>query len=52
MKLPEGLYGITVRRWGFDHIKSAQLLLDAGARIIQYREKELGVRAMIEQAKT
>ncbi len=51
MKLPEGLYGITVRRWGFDHIKSAQLLLDAGARIIQYREKELGVRAMIEQAK-
>ena len=49
--LPEGLYGITVRAWGFDHERSAQVLLEAGARIIQYREKELGVREMIKQAR-
>ncbi|MGC9174953.1 MAG: thiamine phosphate synthase [Thermoprotei archaeon] len=50
-ELPDGLYGITVRGWGFDHERSAELLLGAGARIIQYREKELPVREMIKQAK-
>ncbi|MFQ1020484.1 thiamine phosphate synthase [Tardisphaera saccharovorans] len=50
--LPKGLYGITVRRWGHDHATSAKLLLEAGARIIQYREKEpLSAREMIAQAK-
>ncbi len=49
--LPEGLYGITVRAWGFDHLSSAKLLLEAGARIVQFREKELPTREMIAQAK-
>lgn len=49
--LPEGLYGITVRSWGFDHVSSAELLLKAGARIIQYREKKLEARDMINEAR-
>lgn len=49
--LPEGLYGITIRSWGFDHVKSAEILLNAGAMIIQYREKELETRDMINEAK-
>jgi len=49
--IPRGIYGITVRGWGMDHIRSAEVLLRAGVRVIQYREKSLSTREMIDDAR-
>jgi thiamine-phosphate pyrophosphorylase len=51
MKLPEGIYGITSRDFGLTHIESARVLLRAGIKIIQYREKEASTRRMLEEAR-
>jgi len=51
ISLPEGIYGITTRGWGFSHESSAQLLLEAGVRIIQYREKGSTTADMVFTAK-
>lgn len=37
--LPKGIYGITSEGFGQTHLESAKIFLDAGIRIIQYREK-------------
>lgn len=48
---PGGIYGITVRGWGMDHIGSAEVLLRAGVKMVQYREKSLSTREMIDDAR-
>ena len=50
MNLPRGLYGITSRDFGFSHIEAARFLLNAGVKILQYREKEGTTRKMLEEA--
>ncbi len=50
MKLPRGIYGITSKDFGFSHIEAASMLLNAGVKIIQYREKEESTRKMVEEA--
>ena len=46
--IPKGIYGITTSEYGFNHIESAKILLDAGIRIIQYREKNGSGRKMYD----
>ncbi len=48
MDLPSGFYGITDERYGC--VESALKLLEFGARIIQYRCKNLPDRELYEQA--
>lgn len=48
--LPRGIYGITSGDFGLSHEQSALLLLKAGIRIIQYRQKEGSTRELMEQA--
>lgn len=50
IKLPIGLYGITSKDFKYSHIKSAEFLLRAGVRIIQYREKNDTTRNMLNDA--
>lgn len=49
--LPRGIYGITSRDFGKTHLESAKILLDAGIKIIQYREKTASTRTMLSDAK-
>ncbi|MGC8630985.1 MAG: thiamine phosphate synthase [Thermoprotei archaeon] len=51
VRLPQGVYGITTRAWGFTHERSAQVLLEAGVKIIQYREKSASAKEMIGEAR-
>ncbi len=48
--LPRGIYGITSREFGTSHEQSALVLLKAGIRIIQYREKDAPTRVMYNEA--
>ncbi len=48
--LPKGIYGITSNEFGKDHVESAKILLEAGIKIIQYREKKASTRQMYEEA--
>ena len=50
--LPKGLYGLTSSSFGQTHAQSARIFLEAGAKIIQYREehKEKPAREMLENA--
>lgn len=50
MKIPGGIYGITSRDFGFTHVKAAEILLKAGIKIIQYREKNSSTRVMLQEA--
>jgi len=38
--LPKGIYGITSSDFGLTHAESAKVFLDAGVKILQYREKK------------
>ncbi len=49
-EMPRGIYGITSNEFGMDHIESAKILLEAGIKIIQYREKKASTRRMYEEA--
>ena len=49
-ELPSGIYGITSRDFGTSHEQSALYLLQAGVKIIQYREKDAHTRTMYEEA--
>lgn len=49
--LPMGIYGITSRDFGKTHLESAKILLEAGIKIIQYREKTASTRTMFSDAK-
>ncbi|MEM1614328.1 MAG: thiamine phosphate synthase [Thermoplasmatales archaeon] len=49
--LPSGIYGITTSKQGLDHLSSAEILLESGITIIQYREKNVSTREMISQAR-
>ncbi|MBD6955202.1 MAG: thiamine phosphate synthase [Thermoplasmata archaeon] len=51
MNLPSGIYGITSRDFGHTHVESAEILLRAGIRIIQYREKNASTRTMLDEAR-
>ncbi|PMP73186.1 MAG: thiamine phosphate synthase [Aciduliprofundum sp.] len=51
MNLPSGIYGITSRDFGYTHVESAEILLRAGIRIIQYREKNASTRTMLDEAR-
>jgi len=51
IEMPRGIYGITSNEFGMDHIESAKILLEAGIKIIQYREKKASTRRMYEEAK-
>lgn len=44
---PKGIYGITSNSFGHTHAQSAKIFLDAGIKIIQYREKE---NPLVEEA--
>ncbi len=46
--LPKGIYGITSNTFGQTHLQSAKIFLDAGIRIVQYREKSAPT---VEEAK-
>ncbi len=48
--LPRGIYGITSRDFGTSHEQSARILLGAGIRIIQYREKDAPTRTQYNEA--
>jgi thiamine-phosphate pyrophosphorylase len=48
--LPKGLYGITSKDFGYSHIESAKILIKAGVKIIQYREKNSSTRTMLNEA--
>lgn len=48
--LPEGVYGITSGDYGLTQVESAKLLLEAGIRMIQYREKKASSKKMYEEA--
>ena len=50
IEMPRGIYGITSNEFGMDHIESAKILLEAGIKIIQYREKKASTRRMYEEA--
>ncbi len=50
INLPEGIYGITSRDFGHSHKESAEYLLKAGIKIIQYREKNASTRKMLKEA--
>jgi thiamine-phosphate pyrophosphorylase len=49
--LPRGIYGITSGEFGMGHLEAAGILLEAGVRIVQYREKSRPARAMVEEAR-
>ncbi len=49
-ELPNGIYGITSRDFGKTHVESAEMLLKAGIKIIQYREKNASTREMLRDA--
>ncbi|MFP3293671.1 MAG: thiamine phosphate synthase [Nitrososphaeria archaeon] len=49
--LPRGIYGITSGEFGMGHVEAAGILLEAGVRIVQYREKSRPARAMVEEAR-
>ena len=49
-ELPSGIYGITSRDFGTSHEQSALYLLQAGVKIIQYREKDAQTRTMYDEA--
>lgn len=49
--LPRGIYGITSASFGRTHVQSAEIFLEAGVRIIQYREKGADIQTMIGTAK-
>ncbi|MHB1830720.1 MAG: thiamine phosphate synthase [Candidatus Micrarchaeaceae archaeon] len=50
--LPKGLYGLTSSSFGQTHAQSARIFLEAGAKIIQYREehKEKPAAEMLKNA--
>ena len=48
--LPRGIYGITSRDFGASHEQSALYLLQAGVKIIQYREKEASTITLYREA--
>ncbi len=50
--LPKGLYGLTSSSFGQTHAQSARIFLEAGAKIIQYREehKEKPAGEMLKSA--
>mgnify|MGYP001626197022 CR=1 FL=1 len=48
--IPKGIYGITSSEFGISQIESAKILLEAGIKIIQYREKNATSRKMYEDA--
>ncbi len=50
VNLPKGIYGITSRDFGHTHLESANMLLEAGVKIIQYREKNASTRKMLQEA--
>lgn len=49
-QLPSGLYGITSNDFSMSHEQSALVLLKAGVKIIQYREKNANTRKMFNDA--
>jgi thiamine-phosphate pyrophosphorylase len=49
-ELPGGVYGITSTAYGLTHTECAKILLEAGVRIIQYREKNASTRKMYGDA--
>ncbi|MGC9117107.1 MAG: thiamine phosphate synthase, partial [Conexivisphaera sp.] len=49
--LPPGIYGITSRDFGLGHAEAARIMLEAGIRIVQYREKSRPARDMVEEAR-
>lgn len=48
---PPGIYGITSGEFGMGHREAARIMLEAGIRIIQYREKSAPARAMADDAR-
>ncbi len=50
-RVPPGIYGITSRDFGMGHVEAARLFLEAGIRIVQYREKSAPARRMVEEAR-
>lgn len=49
-ELPEGLYGITSGDYGLKQVEAARVLLEAGVKILQYREEKASSRKMYEEA--
>ncbi|MEM0119971.1 MAG: thiamine phosphate synthase [Thermoprotei archaeon] len=49
-ELPEGVYGITSGDFHYTQVEVARILLKAGVRIIQYREKKAPAKRMYEEA--
>ncbi len=50
-ELPPGIYGITSREFGRGHLEAARIFLEAGIRIVQYREKSAPAREMVREAR-
>ncbi len=46
-----GLYFITDNSFGRSHIELAEMVLKAGVKIIQFREKKMSTREMLENAR-
>lgn len=50
VEIPKGIYGITSNQFGHTHSQSAAMYLDAGVRMIQYREKHAPESVMVSEA--
>ncbi|WP_174448467.1 thiamine phosphate synthase [Conexivisphaera calida] len=48
---PPGIYGITSAEFGMGHLEAAEVFLEAGIRIVQYREKSAPARVMVGEAR-
>jgi thiamine-phosphate pyrophosphorylase len=50
-RIPEGIYGITSNAYGMDNVGSARMLLEAGIKVLQYREKKAGLDAKLAECR-
>ncbi len=50
-RIPEGIYGITSNAYGMDNVCSAKTLLEAGIKVVQYREKRAGFDAKLAECR-